>query len=1024
MCNVLDLKRSKIEELLKYIEERLSELEEEKEELKHFYDLDKVRRCVEYTIYQREQNEISEQLEELEDERRREVDSSHSRRVQAQDRERMMNEMEAELMQHKQQLELVLAERAQWESEREELVKARAQLELLVKDLEESSKNQQGETSSLTRELTRLDAFITRKESELAKLVPQYESKVAEETAVSTQVEQHIQRRDFLQAKQGRAHLFKSKKERDAFLKKDIRSVQDTIKQQEAQASKTRKLLNETRTKSTQLDEEIVQLKQKMDGEKILAKELTAEQKQKKAAKDTLVEQRKDLWRQDAQADAALGTFKEEYRKAERALHGVLDRQTASGVEAVKKIAERLGLKGVYGPLYELFEVDPTFGVATEITAGNSLFHVVVDNDDTGAKVLDVLNRERLGRVTFVPLNRMKAKPTEYPETENAIPLVTKLKFADQFRPAVEHVFGKTIVVPNLDIGSQLSKTHNLNAITLDGDRVERKGALTGGFQDSSRSRLDLVKTLKVARAKYETEHQRSTKIKQELEKLEQECMKAQNDLTNLETKRRRLIDNQAPLTSDLTTKVKELASLKESVAAMEKHLAASDASIDGLKQRLASLNEELASDLIDHLDASESQELEKIMSELPKLQEQLAELSSQRALLETRKNKLENELDVNLKRKRAEIESRLKDVQNESAVEQSEGDGELEAKRSELHNMANTVHELEAKIGIIDGSTDDLKQKIRETESSIERRQAEQGDDLRAIENMQKHAERYLSKKSLLMTKKQECSQKIIELGALPEEAFEKYRAVSSKKLVKELHKANEGLKKYSHVNKKAFEQYNNFTKQRDSLMSRKRELDTSAQSIQDLIHVLDQRKDEAIERTFKQVATNFVEIFEKLVPAGRGQLIMQRRFDQQPSQDEEPATQSEENVDSYTGIGIKVSFNSKTDEGLLMQQLSGGQKSLVALALIFAIQRCDPAPFYLFDEIDANLDAAYRTSLSSMIHELASEAQFITTTFRPEMLRLADKFYGVTFRDRVSRINVITRDDAVNFVEQEAHA
>ena len=101
-------------------------------------------------------------------------------------------------------------------------------------------------------------------------------------------------------------------------------------------------------------------------------------------------------------------------------------------------------------------------------------------------------------------------------------------------------------------------------------------------------------------------------------------------------------------------------------------------------------------------------------------------------------------------------------------------------------------------------------------------------------------------------------------------------------------------------------------------------------------------------------------------------------------------------------------------------MQQLSGGQKSLVALALIFAIQKCDPAPFYLFDEIDANLDAAYRTSVANMIHELCDGAQFITTTFRPELLRHADKFYGVTFRNRVSRIEVITKEDAMNFVDQ----
>jgi structural maintenance of chromosome 3 (chondroitin sulfate proteoglycan 6) len=98
---------------------------------------------------------------------------------------------------------------------------------------------------------------------------------------------------------------------------------------------------------------------------------------------------------------------------------------------------------------------------------------------------------------------------------------------------------------------------------------------------------------------------------------------------------------------------------------------------------------------------------------------------------------------------------------------------------------------------------------------------------------------------------------------------------------LMKKLHTAKESLKKFAHVNKKAFEQYSNFTKQRDQLIQRRTDLETSATSIEELVDVLDQRKDEAIERTFKQVAKNFEEVFEQLVPAGRGRLIIQRRID-----------------------------------------------------------------------------------------------------------------------------------------------
>lgn len=125
-------------------------------------------------------------------------------------------------------------------------------------------------------------------------------------------------------------------------------------------------------------------------------------------------------------------------------------------------------------------------------------------------------------------------------------------------------------------------------------------------------------------------------------------------------------------------------------------------------------------------------------------------------------------------------------------------------------------------------------------------------------------------------------------------------------------------------------------------------------------------------------------------------------------------------------------------------MSQLSGGQKSLVALALIFAIQRCDPAPFYLFDEVDANLDAAHRTAVAAMIDEMAhgvssrdaemsehdkenastvkkgsGSAQFITTTFRPELLQHADHFYGTTFEGRVSRVRRIGLEEATRFVD-----
>jgi len=145
-------------------------------------------------------------------------------------------------------------------------------------------------------------------------------------------------------------------------------------------------------------------------------------------------------------------------------------------------------------------------------------------------------------------------------------------------------------------------------------------------------------------------------------------------------------------------------------------------------------------------------------------------------------------------------------------------------------------------------------------------------------------------------------------------------------------LRKVNEVLKKYKHINKKAFDQYNSFTAQRDQLLKRRRELDTSQVSIEQLIDHLDQAKDEAIERTFKQVSKEFATIFEQLVPAGHGRLVIQRKADRGSAKNrrDEESDEDAAGVDNYTGVGISVSFNSKVmDEQQKIQQLSGGQKS-----------------------------------------------------------------------------------------------
>ena len=205
-----------------------------------------------------------------------------------------------------------------------------------------------------------------------------------------------------------------------------------------------------------------------------------------------------------------------------------------------------------------------------------------------------------------------------------------------------------------------------------------------------------------------------------------------------------------------------------------------------------------------------------------------------------------------------------------------------------------------------------------------------------------------------------------------------------------------------------------------RAGLLDRARELDEGAKAILSLLSNLDAKKDEAIERTFRGVSKHFADVFSELAPGGSAEMVMVRRSVPDQSSQSSASTGA---GGAFKGVKIQVRFPGGNDDVTEMNQLSGGQKALVALAQIFAIQRCDPAPFYLFDEIDAALDATHRTAVASLIKKHASDgAQFITTTFRPEFVAVADAHFGISLQHKTSRLHKISKDDATAFVTENA--
>jgi structural maintenance of chromosome 3 (chondroitin sulfate proteoglycan 6) len=183
---------------------------------------------------------------------------------------------------------------------------------------------------------------------------------------------------------------------------------------------------------------------------------------------------------------------KEIARRAYSSLRKIMPRNTAMGLDSLGRIIEEEGIvvgEQYFGPVMDNIElVQEKYQTAVEVAAQNALFHVIVDSDATAARLMKRLETERLGRVTFLPLNQLHVPSVTYPESRDIIPLLsTCIRYDSRLQKAMEHVFGKKLLANSVEVASTWSARCGMDAVTLDGDLCSRKGALSGGYIDLSK---------------------------------------------------------------------------------------------------------------------------------------------------------------------------------------------------------------------------------------------------------------------------------------------------------------------------------------------------------------------------------------------------------------------------------------------------------------------------------------------------------------------------------------------------------
>lgn len=1044
--------REKIIELLGDMDERLEELESERDELTQYSALDRERRCVEYSLYHSEWRKARDLLAVLEEDRAEHAEhvrnvhddakKTHEAIRNAEARAKAISHAAKRNRNHLQSLQ----------EDNKEAVKLHTQLQVQSRDLQESFRSGQEQYKRNQKELSQVNQEIVKTERDLIDRVqPAYEEASKKLQDLTDQRDAVISEVEALYAKQGRGQQFSTKKERDAFLKKNLAELEAAIAEKQAEMKGQQETLANLRrtidkeTKDIQKIEATVA--QKSGHFQEFSKTMEDKKKERLQLHDTL----KEEWRKAEEQRDEVRQHREAYHRAISDARKSTPRATSLGLEALNTIVEEERLvhgEQYFGMLMDNFTLrNEKYQTAVEVAAQNSLFHVIVDSDDTAGKLLTRLEKGRLGRVTFLPLNQLRPEVADkVPNTTDVRPM---LEMCTQYDPKVEramqHVFGKKLIARSQELASEWSIKLNMDAITLDGDLCSRKGALTGGYVDTNKSRLGAHYRQRKAQHDLEVAEQKYASGISNAKEMEQKTTSLLHELQTLETKHSqlsRMVESNEEERDRLLSRVgqqkKQVATIETTgIPALERNLAT-------LKSDVSRLEAEMGTDLTKTLSDEERDrliDLKKHQANIVKEIEKQSEVVTQAGV---ERQNVESFLNDNLLKRQRELSESVQedDPSNgrrksrlSSAAFQEQRKQELEDCLRQLEVQARVKDDIESRVETARTEEEKFRGDLISAKNGLEQLQNQDNKNMKAIADANEKTERLLNKRSMCISKRETYSRKIQELGSLPPPVeIEKVSALSISELMRSLEGINKKLKKYSHVNKKAFDQYVNFNEQREALLKRKEELDRGADKVKELIDSLDMQKDEAINRTFRGVRSHFKDVFQELVPMGSGELFMRTAMDEEADggTDEEESSMdtSKKNtkasddipdVSLYRGIGIKIRF-SAVGENYIMSQLSGGQKALVALALIFAIQRCDPAPFYLFDELDQALDSSYRAAVADLISRQAnseeSPTQFIVSTFRPELVAAANSWFAISHQNKVSSLHDTTREDSLQFI------
>ena len=656
----------------------------------------------------------------------------------------------------------------------------------------------------------------------------------------------------------------------------------------------------------------------------------------------------------------------------------------SKAVELVLEAKERKALPGVYGTVAQLCQVDEAYALALETAAGNALQYIVVDNEDDAVRAIKYLKQIRGGRATFLPLNRIRRNFEKINLDRKVLSekgvidyAVNLIKCEGKFKPIFNFIFRDTLVVDSIDTARRLMDNKRL--VTLEGDLVEKSGAMSGGTAEKrgvllSRELLEkegrLMEEITVLNSKkadvirkLRLEENRRREAQQAVDEIGGRISSARGEVSSLKSR----IDEEKEKVSGIDARIRERD--EERRKAFEE-LSKIDAEIEELGREVSRVSEEIEG-IERGLRGSEipklSKEYEKLRDELSRHREALMSVEKRIEAADYRREQIKRVIDeknAEMRRIDGEIAALTAKIE-EGKRRAEELKRELEELKSEEERVGKEVKELRK-----------LRDELLEKINALEKEKSACEFGITTIEEKIKAREEALSAV-------------MVEIGGIDSGKIVEGEIPQLSEVVARVESIDRELASFGDVNLKAIQEYEDVKARRDELLDRKLRLERERREILDRIAKYEQMKRDAFFQTFNAINRNFAEIVAKLTD-GEGELYLD----------------SDDPFNS--GLNIRVKPYGKTVQRI--ESMSGGEKSLIALALIFAIQMHKPAPFYALDEIDMFLDGVNVSKVAKLIKERSKDAQFIVVSLRKPMLETADVIVGVTMgRDNSSIVTGI---------------